>query len=200
MNRRIVMVGVAAGLIIGAAAFGVTQLQGKPQPAYSADVVSSLSEGNTAGFARALAPREFSFPRDFGAHPEFQTEWWYYTGNLAAQDGRRFGFEFTIFRRAVTPTLPKRESEWATNQIYFADLAVSDIGANQFYFKQQFSRGAVDLAGSTTDPRFHVWIQDWTITAQDADAKTVQLKAAENPIGIELTTTQIKPPTLQGNK
>lgn len=43
---------------------------------------------NIAAFARAYEPRAFTFPRDHGPHPEYQTEWWYYTGNLAAQ-GRR---------------------------------------------------------------------------------------------------------------
>jgi len=34
------------------------------------------------GFARAIDPYDWQFPQDFGAHPEFQTEWWYYTGNV----------------------------------------------------------------------------------------------------------------------
>src|SRR5438552_2152921 len=38
-----------------------------------------------------------TFPRDFAAHNAL-TEWWYVTGHLQAEDGRHFGFEFTIFR------------------------------------------------------------------------------------------------------
>jgi predicted secreted hydrolase len=45
-----------------------------------------------ANFARVFAPRTFTFPRDHGAHPEYRTEWWYYTGNLTAADGTPFGF------------------------------------------------------------------------------------------------------------
>jgi len=33
-------------------------------------------------FTRALAPQELQFPQDFGSHDSYQTEWWYYTGNL----------------------------------------------------------------------------------------------------------------------
>ena len=95
--------------------------------------------------------------------------------------------------------MPDRRSEWATNQLYFADFAVSDIGANQFYAKQQFSRGAVGFTGATTDPRFRVWIEDWSITAQDDQAQTLHLHAAEAPIAIDLTTHQIKLPTLEGD-
>src|SRR5258708_18788646 len=162
----------AVPILIGGAFFGVTEWQSHPRPAYSADVVSALSGGDTTGYARALTVRDFSFPQDYGAHPEYQTEWWYYTGNLATADGRRFGYEFTIFRRAIAPTLPQRQSDWATNQIYFADLAVSDIGGNQFFSKQQFSRGAAGLAGCAFRPRLERWIQDWAKTAQDDAAET----------------------------
>ncbi len=198
--RKLVLTGLVVILVIGSAIFGLAQLQGKEQPAYSADVVDALSGGDITGFARATTVRDFSFPQDFGAHPDFQTEWWYYTGNLATTDGRRFGFEFTIFRRALAPTLPERQSDWATNQMYFADLAVSDIGAPQFYFRQRFSRGAVGLAGAVVDPRVKVWIEDWTMTAQDDKAATMRLQAADDPISLDLTVQQTKPPTLEGDR
>ena len=98
MNRqRLVPLMLAIVAIPGAALFAFAQLRSKPEPAYSANVVSGLSGGDTTGFARAIAPRAFVFPLDHGAHPAFQTEWWYYHGNLATPDGRRFGFELTIF-------------------------------------------------------------------------------------------------------
>jgi predicted secreted hydrolase len=200
VNRRLpLIILIAAIIVLGAAILGVTQLQGKSQPAYSADVVQALSGGDTSGFVRAMTVREFVFPRDYAAHQEFQTEWWYYTGNLATVDGRRFGFEFTIFRRALTPTMPERKSDWATNQIYFADLAISDIGATQFYTRQRFSRGAAGLAGATADPRVKIWIEDWIMDALNDEATTMRLRAAEGPIALDFTTRQVKPPTLQGD-
>ena len=45
---------------------------------------------DSAGFARALAPRPLSFPSDYGPHADFRTEWWYYTGNLKTAAGRHF--------------------------------------------------------------------------------------------------------------
>lgn len=191
---------VIAIIIASVALIGLTQLQGQAQSQYSANVVSALNDSDSSGFAQATTVRDFTFPRDHGAHPDYQTEWWYYTGNLATTDGRRFGFEFTIFRRGLTPTAPVRTSDWATNQVYFADLAISDMGANQFYSTERFSRGAVDLAGATVDPRFRVWIEDWTIIAQTDDATILHLKAADGPIALDLTTHQIKPPTLQGDR
>ena len=55
-----------------------------------------------AQYRSALPGYHFAFPRDHFSHPDFQTEWWYYTGNLKSADGRRFGFELTFFRQAVT--------------------------------------------------------------------------------------------------
>ena len=71
----------------------------------------------SAGFTRANGPREFTFPADHGSHPDFQTEWWYYTGNLQTADGRHFGYQLTFFRRALNPPdqfIPTA-SDWRTN-------------------------------------------------------------------------------------
>ncbi|MEX0998999.1 MAG: lipocalin-like domain-containing protein [Thermodesulfobacteriota bacterium] len=80
------------------------------------NIAQSLSGNDTAGFARADASRDFIFPEDFGPHPEFQTEWWYYTGNLSTEEGREFGYQLTFFRRALSPEQIKRDYGWASNQ------------------------------------------------------------------------------------
>ena len=41
--------------------------------------------------ALALLARALQFPRDFGSHPDLQTEWWYITGQLQA-GGKPWGF------------------------------------------------------------------------------------------------------------
>src|ERR1700736_6344379 len=50
----------------------------------------------------ALPLYHYSFPHDYFSHPAFQTEWWYYTGNLRTADGHRFGFELTFFRQGIS--------------------------------------------------------------------------------------------------
>ena len=50
-------------------------------------------------YRQALPGYRYEFPRDHFNHPEFQTEWWYYTGNVRARDGHRYGFELVFFRR-----------------------------------------------------------------------------------------------------
>ena len=54
-----------------------------------------------AQYRTALPGYRYEFPRDHFNHPDYQTEWWYYTGNLKSADGHRYGFELTFFRQAV---------------------------------------------------------------------------------------------------
>lgn len=154
----------------------------------------------TAGFARAIEPFDWSFPRDFGAHPDFQTEWWYYTGNLATEDGRRFGYQFTIFRRAITLQASDAESEWRSNQVYMAHFALSDIAGNQYFHDSRLMRGAAGLAGAVVDPRYRVWLEDWQVAALDADATQTRIFAETDDVTLDLTLEQVKPPALQGDQ
>jgi predicted secreted hydrolase len=44
-----------------------------------------------AGLQIAQPGYTFEFPRDYFNHEDYQTEWWYYTGNVKSADGHRFG-------------------------------------------------------------------------------------------------------------
>ncbi|MEM7432758.1 MAG: lipocalin-like domain-containing protein [Pseudomonadota bacterium] len=160
---------------------------------------SQLSEllGKDAdpAFARAIEPREFSFPADHGPHPDFRNEWWYVTGNLDDEDGQRFGFELTLFRFSLTPTVAASDSAWRTNQLYIAHLAVTDADGERFFVAQRYSRGSVGLAGAEAEP-FRVWIDDWFIQSRSADRWN--LRAADEQFGIELELTPLKAPILNG--
>src|ERR1700758_3498901 len=78
-----------------------------------------------AQYKMALPGYHYQFPRDHFSHAEFQTEWWYYTGNLRAPDGHRYGFELTFFRRAVDRS--PRSTAWDLDDAWLAHLALSDI-------------------------------------------------------------------------
>ena len=59
-------------------------------------VLSSFScpeAGAQETWKQAIGPWNWSFPRDHGAHPEFRTEWWYFTGNLKDKDGKQYGYQ-----------------------------------------------------------------------------------------------------------
>jgi predicted secreted hydrolase len=190
-------------VVIGLFVFGLNRLQRPTVPSYSANVISALSDTSTAGYERAVDVRDFHFPQDYGAHPNFQTEWWYYTGNLSGADGRRFGYEFTIFRRALNPSVVDRVSDWGTTQLYFADLAITDVQGNHFYSTERFSRGAVGLSGADISPKVRIWINNWAMTAQNDRATTMHLQAdagTDAPVALDLTTQETKPPTLEGDR
>ena len=110
MRRLVQLLVLLAAL---ASATVLADATGTP-PSQLADLLGSDAD---AGFARALEPRAFAFPADHGPHPEFRNEWWYITGNLDDEDGHRFGFELTIFRFALKPTVPASKSKWRTNQV-----------------------------------------------------------------------------------
>ncbi|MBT8082529.1 MAG: carotenoid 1,2-hydratase [Gammaproteobacteria bacterium] len=157
-----------------------------------------LNEENDEGFAKALTVREFSFPRDHGPHPDFRNEWWYITGNLDGPGGRRFGFEITIFRFSLTPVSPVRDSDWRTNQVYIAHLAVTDADENRFYVAERVSRGAVGLAGARAEP-FRVWIDDWEIAAETGDLPW-RVRAADDEVALDLVLTPLRQPVLNGER
>ncbi len=159
--------------------------------------LSRLLSGDAGGFARAVEPRPFDFPRDHGAHPDFRTEWWYLTGNVATDTGRRFGYQFTIFRNAVAADSPARVSNWATRQIYMGHLALTDVEGRRLHAVERFARGAAGLAGTELDP-FRVWLEDWRLSGAES-GETFRLAAASGAIDLELELVAAKPLVLQGD-
>lgn len=167
-------------------------------------------DADTTGYARATEPGAIRFPADLGPHDDYQTEWWYYTGNLATTDGRRFGYQLTFFRRALSPlgaagdsSRPgdkhegSRPSNWRTNQLYLAHFALSDIDGGRFYHFESFSRGAMGLAGATADP-YAVWLEGWH--ARSAGPGMVKLHAERDDAAIDLVLEETLPPVLHGDR
>lgn len=190
-------------LVIIAFGFSLMDTGGGGTIRAEAVLVNPLSD--TSGFARADAPYNWQFPLDFGAHPAFQTEWWYYTGNLKTADGRHFGYQFTIFRRALAPPSSPvalaggETSEWRADQIYMAHFALSDVAGGRYFHQQRFSRGSAGLAGATTEPVYRVWLEDWQVVALEPAARRTRIYAHADDFGVELVMDQLKPPALHGD-
>jgi len=193
-------------------------------PRASLSVADVLGGSADSGFARALEPRPFEFPRDHGPHPDFRTEWWYLTGNLHDSRGRRFGFHFTVFRSALRPPGASGEprSAWSTDQVYMGHLALADSAGGRFHAFERFSRGALGLAGASAEP-FRVWLDDWELRglveegaphpdgggemkdlpealrgAQGIEIFPLGLRAMEEGVGLDLSLLPAKPMVLQG--
>src|SRR5512133_2017620 len=181
-----------------ALAWGVVFRQ--PAGSVQAQVIGMTPTPSASDYAHIEGPPQITFPQAFGPHPDFQTEWWYYTGNLQTQDGRRFGFQLTFFRRAVMPMQDwqTRASDWATNQIYLAHFTVTDVSAQQFHYFERFERGAAGLAGASVEPGFQVWLHDWSV--QQTVADTYHLRANAGGISLDLSLVDRNGPVLQGDQ
>jgi predicted secreted hydrolase/threonine/homoserine/homoserine lactone efflux protein len=161
-----------------------------------------LQQRGSEGFSVATPGTSLKFPTDFGAHPDFQTEWWYYTGNLEDQSGERFGYQLTFFRRALLPPdmHVDRDSTWATEQVYLAHFAVTNVNENWHVAFERISRGAAGMSGAKAEP-FEVWLENWQViqTAPIVYRLIAEDESEENiRVSLDLSLNLIKDPVLQG--
>ncbi len=155
------------------------------------------------GFLAVTGPCGFEFPRDHAPHPGFRTEWWYYTGNLQTEAGRRFGYQLTFFRYQLTPfggsaVWPDPPSAWRTRQIYSAHAALSDLSARRHLQAERIGRNALGIAG---------WLQygqditfyhrGWSIVIFPERHK---LQAADEEFAFALELKPLKPPVFHGRE
>ncbi|MDT8342702.1 MAG: carotenoid 1,2-hydratase, partial [Longimicrobiales bacterium] len=180
------ILGAAGVVAAGWAAFSLLRAGGsaggREEVRATLDLAEAMGGADTAGYARATAPRPFVFPDDHGPHPAFRTEWWYVTANLDGPGGRRFGVHFTLFRNALGPepgagssagfdpdaadaaaTATGAGSAWSTRQVYMGHFAVTDVAGDAFHEAERFTRAAAGLAGGTADP-LRIWMDDWSLT------------------------------------
>lgn len=176
----------------------ITLLAGCGDPPMSTStpvqVSALLGDGDTAGYARALAPEPFSFPRDHGPHPAYRSEWWYWTGNVHTADGRDFGYQFTIFRFALAASPPARTSAWAARDTWLAHLALSDIAGKKFYALERSARGTAGLAGATAEP-LRIHCDGW-----QAGGTPLRIQADAGDVALDLTLAEGKPVVLHGDQ
>ena len=141
----------------------------------------------------ALPGYRYEFPRDHFDHPDFQTEWWYYTGNVKSADGHRFGFELTFFRQGVNRDAAKTKP-WDLRDLYLAHLALSDLDGQVFYQAERTSRSGPGLAGiSATDGR--IWNGNWQVQWQGAEQS---MQAVDARFELQFSLRSEKPPVING--
>ncbi|MDH6593744.1 putative secreted hydrolase [Variovorax sp. TBS-050B] len=166
-------------------------------PAIAAGLLSRrsllLAALAAAPAARALPARALQFPRDFGSHPEMQTEWWYVTGHGRTRAGREFGFQVTFFRSRVQATQALR-SAFAAKHLVFAHAAVTDLQARVLHHDQRIARAGFGVAAASeadTDVR----LRDWSLVRKNG-RYAARVPAGEFTLDLHFTPTQ--PVLLQG--
>ncbi|MEP6657812.1 MAG: lipocalin-like domain-containing protein, partial [Betaproteobacteria bacterium] len=154
---------------------------------------AAVAVGNP--YPAAELGRPLEFPRDFGSHPAFRTEWWYITGWLQRADGPPFGVQVTFFRHR--PHIGEdSSSRFAPTQLLFAHAAVADPRWGRLRFDQRAARagfGLAQAAEGATDVR----IADWSLR-REANAYVTRIEAREFALALTFATTQL--PILQGER
>jgi predicted secreted hydrolase len=152
-----------------------------------------------AGFTRATQTARLQFPADHGSHDDFALEWWYLSGNVYTPDGRRFGYQFTLFRIGLRPGAPASDSRWRSNQIYMGHGAITDVAGARHYSAQRLSRAALGLAGAESQP-LAIWLDAWSLRG-DGEPFPLGLSADTVDFGIALKLgAGEKPLILQGEQ
>lgn len=146
-----------------------------------------------AQYRTAVPGYRFEFPRDYFDHPEFQTEWWYYTGNLKSANGRRYGFELTFFRQAVSRD-SAQSAAWDVRDIYLTHLALSDLDGKHFFHSERINRAGPGIAG-VSQSSARLWNGNWQVQWQGSDQ---ELQAVETQFQLKLTLHPEKPPVVHG--
>ena len=143
------------------------------------------------------------FPRDFGAHPEYRTEWWYATGWLQVQGAAQakappLGFQVTFFRSR--PQVDTRNpSRFAARELVLAHIGLSDERQRSLVHDQRTARAGFDLAGSSTTDT-GVWIDDWRFSRRPGGTGGSRYIASipGNRLGFELQLDSTQPLLLHG--
>lgn len=145
-------------------------------------------------FAAVTPNKAIILPHDFGAHPDFRTEWWYATGWLETPDNKPLGFQITFFRSA-TEHDPANPSRFAPKQLIIAHAALSDPAAGKLQHDQKSAREGFGLAYAkqgNTD----VKLDDWRMV-RDADGR-YQASIHARDFTLKLTLTPTQAPMPQG--
>jgi len=158
-------------------------------------LATATSIAGKIDFQDARPGRILTFPQDHGKHPDFQTEWWYFTGNLTSHD-RQWGFQLTFFRRSMMKERAKRKSTWAVRDLYPAHFALTDSTGKRFHHAELLSREGPGLAQADSDG-LNVGVKDWS-AQQQGDG--IHIRARENGYALDLQLKPLKPVVLHGDR
>lgn len=172
--------------------------------------LAGLGDGHThaatdgAASAASSTTVPLQFPRDFGAHPDYRTEWWYLTGHAAAGE-RHFGFQITFFRSRV-PSTQQMQSRLAARQLLFAHAAITDLHSGRLLHDQRIARwnGAPAAARQLRAPHAStedtdVAIGDWSLR-HTAEGYFAQAQTDDFALQLTCRPSPGQPPLLQGDQ
>lgn len=148
---------------------------------------------------QALPAQALVFPRDFGAHPQLRTEWWYITGYGLEPKGGLLGFQLTFFRSRVDVTQGMR-SRFAARQLIFAHVAVTDVQGGRLWHDQAIAREGFGLAQASTEDT-GLRLERWQLRREGTpQSSTYHASLPARDIGLEMVFKTTQPLLLQGQQ
>jgi predicted secreted hydrolase len=151
----------------------------------------ALSE---TGWRQAIGPWKWAFPRDHGSHPDFRTEWWYFTGNLADLSGKRFGYQLTFFRQGIVFEAKDPGNPWSIRDLFPGHFTLTDVSSGLFWYGERLSRSGPGLAGASED-RMDVRLLNWFATMKN---NVIRIGARHSAMELFLELTPRKPLVFHG--
>lgn len=135
-------------------------------------------------------------PQDLAAHDWAQTEWWYYTGHLVAENGERYGFELTFFRRRTDEDKYRGiKAVWLTRTAFMSHFSITEEKTGKFIHEGLFRFGDKNVYSATD--KYEVQLLDWKASGDD---KTHNLAASVKETAINLVCKPAKGPALHGDQ
>src|SRR5437868_1002632 len=139
----------------------------EPLEKFATDVLDSLADalvGPASTLRDGTEHAGVELPRDLCAHEGAQTEWWYYTGHMRTEAGRRFGFELVFFKRRTDldrfGVVPLR---LLGNPLYLAHFAVTDEARGLFrYAHCKSANGPFDWPAEMSAKRYELRVGNWS--------------------------------------
>ena len=159
-----------------------------------AGAASADGSSRQAEFDAVVPGKVLSFPRDFGAHPCFRTEWWYVTGWLETPDRKLLGFQVTFFRTATSHDR-HNTSRFAPRQLIIAHAALSDPTLGRLQHDQKIARAGFGIAGAA-ETNTDLKLGRWTMQRNAQGGYAISVPARDFSLQLSLSPTQ--PLMLQG--
>lgn len=163
--------------------------------ALAAEPAAAGSDAPAVAYPPVLPERVLVFPADYGAHPEFRTEWWYVTGWLRDEAGIERGFQVTFFR-VRTGIGEDNPSRFSPKQLILAHAAVADPALGRLRHAERASRAMAPLAGAELGAT-RVWIGDWVLRLE---GERYHARVAAEDFALDLQLEPNGEPVLNGER
>lgn len=158
-------------------------------------LTSAVGLGATDAWKQASRDYVVRLPVDHASHPAYRIEWWYYTGNLETDRGRRFGYQVTFFRIGIN-LAPVNPSTFSVRDLLMAHIAVTDPEGRRHLFAERVNRAGVGWAGASQRD-LRVWNDDWEVRLEYGRHR---LQARDPRFAIDLVASEDRPPVLHGDR